>query len=362
MSRQVVLCFDGTNNKYADRDDTNVIKLYQMLDQSTDQCLRYYQPGIGTMAPIGMWGRTKKWFIEKLDLAIAWLLEDHVCDGYRYLMRYYEPGDRIFIFGFSRGAYTARAVAAMIHKVGLLTRGNEELIPFAWDTFKREKRKEVYEGFKATFSRSVDIYMIGVWDTVSSVGWMWNPTHLAFSANNPSVRYVRHAVSIDERRAYFPQNMWTGTSNDPDAIKQVWFPGVHCDIGGGYKEYEEAGLSKDALQWMVKEAEPLGLKLDQGIKGKIIPAKDTPDYCAPNPLGMMHKSLAGWWWLAEFVPKLYHDPADGYAKRLQIHLGRSRFIPETPPPVVHRSMQIRKSDPKSQYNPKNVPPNYVVAP
>src|SRR2546425_903460 len=86
MSRQVVLCFDGTNNKYADRDDTNVIKLYQMLDQSSTQCLRYYQPGIGTMAPIGMWGKTKKWLIEKLDLAIAWLLEEHVCDGYRYLM------------------------------------------------------------------------------------------------------------------------------------------------------------------------------------------------------------------------------------------------------------------------------------
>src|SRR5258708_17539926 len=63
------------------------------------------------------------------------------------------------------------------------------------------------------------------------------------------VGYIRHAVSIDERRAYFPQNMWTGTSTHQDAIKQVWFPGVHCDVGGGYKEFEEAGLSKGALHW-----------------------------------------------------------------------------------------------------------------
>jgi len=360
MGRQLVLCFDGTNNKYSNKADTNVVKLYQMLDPSSSQCLRYYQPGIGTMAPVGIWGKTKTWFIEKLDLAIAWLLEEHVCDGYRYLMRYYEPGDEVFIFGFSRGAYTARVVAAMVHKVGLLTRGNDELIPFVWDTFKREKRRDVYEGFKATFSRSVDIYMIGIWDTVSSVGWMWNPTHLPYSANNPSVRYVRHAVSIDERRAYFPQNMWTGTSTDRDAVKQVWFPGVHCDVGGGYKEFEEAGLSKGALQWMLREAESLGLKIDQAIKAKIIPAKDSKEYAAPNPLGQMHQSLSGLWWIAEVVPKLYHDPARGFRKRLQIHLARRRFIPDQPPPVAHRSMETRKQDPKQAYDPKNMPQNYTV--
>src|SRR5262245_47908342 len=103
-----------------------------MLDRGRDDQLTYYQPGIGTIAPPGIWGRAKRWFIERLDLAIAWLLEEHVTSAYRFVMRYYQEGDRIFIVGFSRGAYTARAVAGMIYKVGLLTQGNEELLPFAW--------------------------------------------------------------------------------------------------------------------------------------------------------------------------------------------------------------------------------------
>lgn len=360
MPRQIVLCFDGTNNKYANRDDTNVIKLYQMLDQSSDQCLRYYQPGIGTLAPTGVWGKTKTWFIEKLDLAIAWLLEEHVCDGYRYLMRYYQPGDQIFIFGFSRGAYTARAVAAMIHKVGLLTRGNEELIPFAWDTFRNVRDKSTYEGFKATFSRSIDIYMIGVWDTVSSIGWMWNPTHLPYSANNPSVQFVRHAVSIDERRAYFPQNMWTGTSTVHNAIKQVWFPGVHCDVGGGYLEPTQAGLSKGALKWMVQEAEALGLKTDKDKKAHIIPAQSNQEYCAPDPSGELHKSLRGWWWIAEIIPKPFRDPSRGYKLRFRSHLARPRFIPADPVPLVHISVQERKDNPDNNYHPENLPTNIAL--
>src|ERR1017187_678505 len=99
MSRNIVLCFDGTSNEYA-ATNTNVVKLYAMLDRSTSDQFAYYQPGIGTMAPPGVWGKVKKWIVTRLDLAIAWLLEDHVSDGYRFLMRYYQDGDRVFIFGF----------------------------------------------------------------------------------------------------------------------------------------------------------------------------------------------------------------------------------------------------------------------
>jgi uncharacterized protein (DUF2235 family) len=362
MSRNIVLCFDGTNDKYAAHGDTNVVKLYQMLDRDETRQLLYYQPGIGTMAPIGVWGKAKTWFIKKLDLAIAWVLEEHVTDGYRYLMRYYTPGDRIFIFGFSRGAYTARAVAAMIHKVGLLTKGNDELIPFAWDTFRRERRKEVAAGFKRTFARPVDIHFIGVWDTVSSVGWMWDPQHLPYSANNPSVRFVRHLVALDERRAYFPQNLWTGTSTDPEAVKQVWFAGVHCDVGGGYDEPRQAGLSKVALAWMVREATGQGLLVDSAVRDVILPSADTADYGAANPLGLQHESLRGWWWLAEIVPKLYRDPARGYCKRVMLHLGRRRFIPPDSVPDVHQSVVDRMSNPGSSYSPRNLPPRYNVVP
>jgi uncharacterized protein (DUF2235 family) len=136
VGRNIVLCLDGTNNKYA-AVNTNVVKLYAMLDKKSDQ-LSYYQPGIGTFAPPGTWGNVKRKVITRLDLAIAWLLEEHVSDAYRFLMRYYEEGDRILLFGFSRGAYTARVLAAMLYKVGLLSKGNEDLIPFAWDIFGKD--------------------------------------------------------------------------------------------------------------------------------------------------------------------------------------------------------------------------------
>src|SRR5215475_2429653 len=177
MPRNIILCLDGTSNQYS-ATNTNVIKLYAMLDRARIDQLSYYQPGIGTIPPPGVWGRFKRWFLTQLDLAIAWLLSQHVTDAYRFLMRYYQEGDAIFIFGFSRGAYTARAVAAMLYKVGLLTQGNEELIPFAWDIFKRERDRNVYRGFAKTFSRRVPIHFLGLWDTVSSVGWACHPEHL----------------------------------------------------------------------------------------------------------------------------------------------------------------------------------------
>jgi len=147
MPRNIVLCLDGTSNQYS-ATNTNVIKLYAMLDRRRIDQLSYYQTGIGTFPPPGVWGRFKRGFATRLDLAIAYLLSTHVTDAYRFLMRYYQEGDSIFIFGFSRGAYTARAVAAMIYKVGLLTQGNEELIEFAWDMFKRDDNKDPRRGLQ----------------------------------------------------------------------------------------------------------------------------------------------------------------------------------------------------------------------
>ena len=91
--RNVILCLDGTSNKFSQA-NTNVVKLYAMLDRQDPSQLMYYQPGIGTMSPPGVWGKTKQWFVTHIDLAVAWLLEDHTCDAYRFLMRTYEPDDR----------------------------------------------------------------------------------------------------------------------------------------------------------------------------------------------------------------------------------------------------------------------------
>jgi len=354
MGRRIIICLDGTNNRYAAA-NTNVVKMYAMLDRASNEQIAYYQPGIGTMAPVGIWGKIQRWLVTRLDLAIAWLLEDHVTAAYRFLMRYYEQGDAICIFGFSRGAYTARVLAAMLYKVGLLGRGNEELIEFAWDTFKRKYGDDIYKGFRHTFGRKVEVTFLGLWDTVSSVGWAWNPVHFQFTANNPIVRTVRHAMALDERRAYFVQNLWT-TATDPKLdVVQVWFPGVHCDVGGGYVE-NEAGLSKIALQWMMREATAAGLTFDPRAKAAIVPATSTDEYAAPDPLAPKHESLSGWWWVPELIPKRIKDPANNFAPRWIWPLGRPRTIEAGS--KIHVATFTRKTG-NVGYAPSNLPDLYT---
>jgi uncharacterized protein (DUF2235 family) len=352
MGRNLVLCLDGTSNQYS-ATNTNVVKLYAMLDRARNDQLSYYQPGIGTFAPPGVWGRLKQWFITRLDLAIAWLLPNHVQDAYRYLMRYYQEGDQIFIFGFSRGAYTARVVAAMLHKVGLLTQGNEELIPFAWDMYKNQRDETISDGFKNTFCRPVRIHFLGLWDTVSSVGWAWAPQHLPYTLNNDSVDMVRHAVSLDERRVYFVQNLW-GTV--PVDVEQVWFPGVHCNVGGGYPE-DLSGLSATALKWMTGKAEAAGLILNPQMKATVLPAQNTPgsSYAAPFAGGPPSESLTGLWWLPEFIPKRYKDPAADFVEKWMIHDGRHRHV--NAGANIHVSVFERMNLVKD-YKPPNLPANY----
>jgi len=349
MARNLVLCLDGTSNQY-EANNTNVVKLYAMLDRAhTDQQIAYYQPGIGTMAPASVWGRIRRWIVKELDLAMALFLSRHVRNAYHYLMRYHQEGDRIYIFGFSRGAYTARAVAAMVHKVGLLTEGNEELIPCAWDMFAKQSDKTIAEGFKKTFSRDVPIHFLGLWDTVSSVGWVWDQKHLPFTQNNPSVKTVRHAVALDERRAYFVQNLW-GTI--PADLEQLWFPGVHCDVGGGYPE-DRSGLSAIALKWMVEKAEAKELMIDQSMKAKVLPAQNVPGgYAAPFAGGPKTESLTGWWWMPEFFPKRYRDPAANFETKWMLHRGRHRRV--APDADIHASVRERMRRVQG-YSPPNLP-------
>jgi uncharacterized protein (DUF2235 family) len=360
MQKNIVVCLDGTNNQY-DATNTNVVKLYTMLDRVAIDQLSYYQPGIGTMAPLGLRGRVKRWFITRLDLAVAWLLEDHVTDAYRFLMRYYEDGDRIFLFGFSRGAYSARVLAAMLFKVGLLGKGNEELVSFAWDIFKRKRDLKLYRGFRRTFGRKVSVHFMGLWDTVSSVGWIWNPSHFQFTADNPIVRTIRHAVALDERRTYFIQNLWTGNRAGQDIV-QVWYPGVHCDIGGGYIE-SEAGLPKLALKWIVDEAELRGLKINSTAKSAIIPTnniektEETEESVAPDALGTTHESLHGFWWIPELIPKIVKDPSRDFERRLIWPRGRYRTV--KPDALINVAVQNRRAG-DSKYLPSNLPAKYQV--
>ena len=347
MPKNLVLCFDGTNCQFGP-ENTNVVRLAQVLERDPQRQRLYYDPGIGTLPEPNAFTRVQKWISKVYGLAFGGGLLGKVAEAYVFLMDSWEPGDRVFLFGFSRGAYTARAVAGMLYKVGLLTQGNEELIPFAWHMFKYEQDKELAAGFKTTFSRGVELEFLGLWDTVSSVGWAWDPQHLPYTQNNPIVRRVRHAVALDERRAYFVQNLW---GNVPSDVVQVWFPGVHCDVGGGLPE-NESGLSAIALQWMVREAKTAGLVLNPEMEKAVLPAENTPAYVAPYAGGPANESLKGLWWIPEFIPKPYRDPAALFAERWMIHAGRHRYV--APGAKIHASV-FERMRLITDYRPPNIP-------
>jgi uncharacterized protein (DUF2235 family) len=265
--KNIVICCDGTGNEFGDN-NSNVVKFYSAMIINGLQQAGYYHPGVGTMGSPTARNRVSKAWSVLTGLAFGAGLVNNVADAYRYLMNTYEAGDQVFLFGFSRGAYTARALAGVLHMFGLLCPGNEGLIPYITGLFAKRTRDAagmthtfaIATGFKDTFCRPCPLHFVGLWDTVSSVGWIWNPVRLPFTAQNPDMYNGRHAISIDERRCYFRDNLWGPPLPNQD-IKQVWFAGVHSDVGGSYPE-SGSGLSKIALAWMLREARQFGLLTD----------------------------------------------------------------------------------------------------
>ncbi|KAG9251514.1 uncharacterized protein F5Z01DRAFT_627301 [Emericellopsis atlantica] len=237
--RKLVLCFDGTGNKFhGDDSDSNILKIFRMLDRTADDQYHYYQPGIGTYVVSGSLSHTSvrarfnSWYTKAKDSAVGSSFDQHVVGGYRFLMRFYNPGDEIYLFGFSRGSYIARFLAEMLDYIGLLSHGNEEMVKFAWKAFAQwqcrqqsvgsaeeirkadEEKRKMYKfmkGFRETFSRPVGrIKFLGLFDTVNSVprfetAWMQR-SKFPYTAKS-SAKVIRHAVSIDERRAKFRQDL-----------------------------------------------------------------------------------------------------------------------------------------------------------
>ncbi|KAG8776749.1 hypothetical protein FRC12_000709 [Ceratobasidium sp. 428] len=308
--RSLVLCFDGTSNHFSNK-NTNVVKLMELLKKNDpDRQLVYYQTGVGTYAPPGLLTNVGLSLATTADMGFATFLYQHVIDGYKFLMQTYQTGDRISIFGFSRGAFTARALAGMVHCVGLLPKHNIEHVPFAYEVYKNANddpkasnesthaddstltsqlpasklfepagallsshggtaAKNIEpEDFKQTFCISVAIDFVGVWDTVASVGSLW-PTRLPFIDYNPSIRNFRQALALDEHRANFIPSVWdhSQTNTNTQNVLEVWFKGQHTDIGGGAvpprdpTKPPQGMLSNISLRWMVRQC----FAIDTGI-------------------------------------------------------------------------------------------------
>ncbi|KAF7590129.1 hypothetical protein BBP40_003242 [Aspergillus hancockii] len=381
--RRIVLCFDGTGNQFqGNESDTNIMKIYQMLDRHSPNQFHYYQPGIGTYVKgqssssglVRFWPKIKSKIISAVDQAVGSSFQEHVLAGYRFLMRYYTEGDHIYIFGFSRGAYTARFLSEMVHELGLLSRGNEEMVHFAWETFsnyeqsrgnvpqteKDQELNDFMKKFKTTFCRlGVGIHFLGLFDCVNSVGQFEIPffrTSYRYIAT-PAAKYIRHAVSIHERRLKFKPALYMMDKNGPSSdFKEVWFAGNHCDVGGGYnlQKGQKHLLSDTPLNWMIQEVlhlEGSDSKLEFQTTNvedvmraeSVFPGKEEP---GTNAWGVRrrtnqpHDSLwfghaSAWvmvffWWILEVLPiftRLELEKGEWVPRRIPPNLGAPRDIP-----------------------------------
>jgi hypothetical protein len=277
--RHLVVCCDGTWNTLDQAHagvptPTNVVRFYHAVEQDEGQ-LAYYHPGVGTGPGLG----------DRLaggGLGIG--LSANIKSAYSWLATHYQPGDAICLIGFSRGAYTVRSLAGMLAACGLPS------IPE--DTPPSERWGQIDGLYNENYrpeTRTVDppykpppIAFLGVWDTVGALGI---PKQLGLltlldvdsrhefhnTALNDQVVHARHAVAIDEHRGPFTPTLWTGMEKRPrnTTAKQIWFPGDHCDVGGGHLQ---TGLSDAALDWMISEAEhSVKLRFRPDMKAQIRP-------------------------------------------------------------------------------------------
>jgi uncharacterized protein (DUF2235 family) len=269
--KKIILCCDGTWNS-ADRVEkdgkpcvTNVVKMAVRVARRDDQGVPqiiYYDQGVGT-------GN----YVDKITGGVKGDgLEENIHDAYRFVVANYEQGDEVYLFGFSRGAFTARSISGMIRKCGILTRKRVEKYHEALATYHSDSHPDDAgpKAFRLENSISptdpIEIKFIGVWDTAGALGIPGGIGHdkhkfeFHDTGLSGSVKYAYHALAIDERRGPFQPTLWDYAPKPDQKVEQVWFCGVHSDIGGGYPE---SGLSDIALQWMMDKASGAGLKLDK---------------------------------------------------------------------------------------------------
>lgn len=305
VGRNLVIFCDGTGNELKARGNTNVVRLHSMVPEGADQ-LCFYIPGVGTrgssqaLTPLG------RVVTKLMGLAFGYGVKQNMVDGYTFLMRNWQEGDRIYLFGFSRGAYTARALAGMLRVIGLLRPEQENLVPYALKLFWKAHGKDIdwdhVKVFTAQFSRpefpkwAWPVAFVGVWDTVKAIGWFRRRLRLPYTRLLKSAAVVRHACSLDEWRSQY--KIYTLSedemSKDTRDFEEVWFAGVHSDVGGGYETDPELG--QIAFQWLVGQAKSHRLKVDQE---RFRPYLRLPLSHAEAPANR----LSRWWALLGVAPR-----------------------------------------------------------
>lgn len=377
MGKKLIICCDGTGNEIKEN-ESNVLKFYRLIkkDGTRTQQIAYYDTGVGTISESDAWSRFKSKAIGIFGLITGYGLDTNVLDAYEFLSDHYEEDDEIYLLGFSRGAYTVRVLAGFVHMVGILKPENRNLMRYAFTTYKQASESDDYSAAwkinEVLDSHRATIRFMGCWDTVSSViiprpdrAYLPSFEKLAFTKVNPSVHTFRHALAIDEKRRMFRVYPWEEDQiyksnpfvKDENAEKQdsqqVWFIGVHSDIGGGYPE-AESGLAKIPLAWMVKEAEHNGLEFRSEMVKRLVegrnPKNATRIYSAPDPNAKLHNSITCGWKILEYLPK--RDKHKEWKEResffgFYLPLRESRPVGENT--LINESIRNRES-----YNPENL--------
>jgi uncharacterized protein (DUF2235 family) len=316
IPKKIVVCLDGTGNQIGSSQPTNVAKIYQMLDLLNPKVqIAFYDPGVGTLPASTARGKVGRIRSLATQLAFGSGLQTNLTEAYTWLMHHYQPGDKIYIFGFSRGAYTARALTGMLTRPGLLRPGSENLVAYAVGEYVNnrkidEKVKKGIQNFADAFCwgtekvplfpewpppadyhedwHCVPVEYLGVWDTVKATGFLrFGNLQWPFTRNLRNVRRVRHAVSIDERRLPYREYLATPSTH----VEEVWFAGVHSDVGGTFDDAEDLPLlSTIPLKWIAD-----GVSTELSLRDEAYQR-----YCTvteDHALSQIHR-MGRWWALA----------------------------------------------------------------
>lgn len=302
--KRIAIFADGTWASPESGAATNVLRMTRAVKPEaggTEQ-VAFYDWGVGTHR-------------KKLTGGISGVgIDKNIMDCYRFIVHNYAAGDQLFFFGFSRGAYTVRSLAGFIRNCGLLKRPHANKIADAFRLYRKRTKASAPNEPEAVRFRSkyavadiIPIEFVGVWDTVGSLGIpvpFWgtlNDRKFLFHDTEPSkiVQHARHAVSMDENRDDFKPVLW---SDKPSIdLLQVWFAGVHSDVGGGYKN---RGLSDCASRWMLDEASKFGLQFESHFIDSI----------DPRPSAKMHNARKGIYLARDSMVRDIEGPIHASAK------------------------------------------------
>lgn len=334
MQKRIVICADGTWNRPEKnlKEDfpTNVLKLARAVkpvgkDQISQQV--FYDWGVGSYYDAAVGGATGRG------------LNKNIMDDYRYIVQNYSPGDALFLFGFSRGAYTIRCLCGLINNCGIIKRTDAALIQKAFNHYKRNGKAFAPEGEKSIEFRELyshesrEVMFAGVWDTVGAMGipisflGLFDDKDEFYDTKvGKNIRIARHAMAIDEHREDFMPTVWKHRENMD--LQQVWFAGAHADIGGCYKpDADGCVLSDNSLAWMIRQAEGAGLTVEEHLKERI------EKNIKRSPFAKIHISRRSFY----RVKKKYFRPIDHGCGDV----------------IIHESVKQRW-DEDSKYRPKNL--------